>query len=76
MMIVQETRPCDPALLASRVRKFAILAHRAMKDSAFRDRQAPELSRHLAFLKGQLADRPGSKLALWVENARRDLGPL
>jgi hypothetical protein len=76
MMIVQETRPCDPALLASRVRKFALLAHRALKDPAVRDRHAPELARQLAFLEDQLANRPGSKLALWVANARLALGPL
>jgi hypothetical protein len=76
MTIVQEIRRCDPAVLASRVRKFAILAHRARKDPACRDRQAPELARHLAFLEDPSANRPGSELALWVGNARRALGPV
>jgi hypothetical protein len=75
-MTAEKTRTYDPALLASRIRKFATLAHRAVKDPAFRDRRAPELSRHLAFLEDQIEDLPRSPLARWIENARRLLGPM
>src|SRR5262245_33645853 len=76
LMIVEQTCPCDPAVLAARVRNFAALAHRALKDPAFRDRKANELSRQLAFLEEQLEHRPDSALAQWVESARRELGLL
>jgi hypothetical protein len=66
----------DAAALASGVRKFAALAHRAMKDPSFRDGKVDELSRQLAFLEGQFEGRSESELARWFERARDALGPL
>jgi hypothetical protein len=76
MTATDQKRKYDPAALAWRVRKFATLAHRAMKDPAVRDRQAGELSRHLAFLGDQLEDRPHSEIAIWLENVKEALGPM
>jgi hypothetical protein len=74
--MIETARSYDPGLLAARLRRFARLAHRALKDPAFRDRSADELSRHLALLDDQLEGQPQSDLALWVEHVRRALGPL